>query len=97
MNYAFHAAAEQDIADAQDFYAQHAGFQVATRFLDELQHVIAFLLQHPGLGTPTTRSRRVLPLKTFSYSVVYRKESEHLRILIVRHQSRKPDFVSNRH
>jgi len=62
MNYAFHAAAEQDIADAQDFYAQHAGFQVATRFLDELQHVIG-----------------------------------HLRILIVRHQSRKPDFVSNRH
>jgi len=55
------------------------------------------LLQHPGLGTPTTRSRRVLPLKTFPYSVVYRKESGHLRILIVRHQSRKPDFVSNRH
>jgi toxin ParE1/3/4 len=97
MNYSFHAGAEQDVADAQDFYEQRAGLQVATRFLDELQHVIQLLLQHPGLGTPTTKNRRVFPLKAFPYSVVYRAQGEQLRILIVRHQSRKPGFASNRH
>lgn len=97
MNYWFHAGAEQDITDAQDFYEQHAGLQVATRFLDELQHVIELLLQHPGLGTPTTKNRRVFPLKAFPYSVVYRTQGEQLRILIVRHQRRKPGFASNRH
>jgi plasmid stabilization system protein ParE len=97
MNYSFHAGAELDVTDAQDFYVQHAGLLVATRFLDELQHVIQLLLQHPGLGTPTTKNRRVFPLKAFPYSVVYRAQGDHLRILIVRHQSRKPGFASNRH
>ena len=77
MNYSFHAGAEQDVTDAQDFYEQHAGLQVAARFLDELQHVIQ--------------------LKAFPYSVVYRTQDEHLHILIVRHQSRKPGFASDRH
>lgn len=71
MNYSFHAGAEQDVTSAQDFYEQHAGLQVATRFLDELQHVIQLLLHHPGLGTPTTKKHRVFPLKAFPYSVVY--------------------------
>lgn len=97
MNYSFHAGAEQDVTSAQDFYEQHAGLQVATRFLDELQHVIQLLLQHPGLGTPTTKKRSVFPLKAFPYSVVYRTQGEQLHILIVRHQSRKPGYASNRH
>lgn len=97
MKYSFHPGAEQDIAAAQDFYAQHAGLNVATRFLDELQHVIALLLQHPGLGTPTTRNRRVFPLKAFPYSVIYRTHGEELRILIVRHQRRRPGYAGDRH
>jgi toxin ParE1/3/4 len=97
MNYSFHAGAEKDVTDALDFYEQQAGLQVARRFLDELQHVIQLLLQHSGLGTPTTKNRRVFPLKAFPYSVVYCTQGEHLRILIVRHQRRKPGFASNRH
>lgn len=97
MNYSFHAGAEQDITVAQHFYAQHGGLQVATRFLDDLQHVIALLLEHPGLGTPNTKNRRVFPLKAFPYSVVYRIQGEQLRILIVRHQSRNPGYASDRH
>lgn len=97
MNYSFHTGAEKDFIAAQDFYEQHAGLQVAIRFLDELEHVIALLLQHPGMGTPITKNRRAFPLKTFPYSVVYRTQGGHLRILIVRHQRRKPGYASNRH
>lgn len=97
MNYWFHAGAEQDVADAQDFYTQHAGIQVAARFLNELQRIIQLLLQHPGLGTPMSKNRRAFPLKGFPYSVVYRANDGHLHILIVRHHSRKPGFANNRH
>jgi plasmid stabilization system protein ParE len=97
MNYSFHPGAQQDITDAQDFYLQQAGVRVATRFLDELQHVITLLRQHPGLGTPSTKSRRVFPLKTFPYSVVYRVQVEHLYILVVRHQHRHPSYARDRH
>lgn len=82
MNDSFHAGAKQDITAAQEYYEQHAGLQVAIRFLDALQHVIGLLLQNPGLGTPTKKNRRVFPLHAFPYSVVYRTHGDHLRILM---------------
>lgn len=97
MNQSLHIGARQDVADAMDFYTQNAGAQVAARFLDEFERVVRLLIENPGLGTPMARSRRIFPLKAFPYSVVYRAQGGHLRILIVRHQRRKPGFASNRH
>ena len=97
MNYSFHDKALGDVAAAQDFYFQNAGAQVATRFNSELARVIALLLEHPGFGTPMTQQRRIYPLKSFPFSVVYRLDGEELRILIVRHQRQKPNFATDRH
>lgn len=65
MTYSLHPAAEQDIADALDFDAQQAGLLLARRFLDEFERVANLLVEHPGFGTPTTRGRRVHPLRVF--------------------------------
>ena len=97
MNYSFHSLAKIDVIDAQEYYEQHAGQQVATRFMDELERVIQLLLQNPGFGTPITRQRRLYPLKSFPYSLVYQVQGDHLYILIVRHQRQKPNYASNRH
>jgi mRNA-degrading endonuclease RelE of RelBE toxin-antitoxin system len=42
------------------------------------------------------RGRRTFPLKVSPYSVVYRKLENSIRILIVRHQHRKPDYAGGR-
>ncbi len=97
MNYSFHDQATGDVAAAQDYYFQHAGAQVATRFVSELERVIHLLLANPGFGTPITQQRRVFPLKGFPYSLVYRVEDDQLRILVVRHQRQRPGFASSRH
>lgn len=97
MKRSLHPGAWQDAVDAMDFYTQHAGAHVAARFLDEFERVVRLLMEHPGFDTPVAGGRRVFPLKAFPYSVVYQAQSESLRILIVRHQSRKPSFASNRH
>ena len=97
MNYSLHTQARNDVADAQEYYEQHAGQQVATRFMDELERAIQILLQNPGFGTPIARQRRIYPLKVFPYSLVYQVQDDHLYILIVRHQRQKPDYASNRH
>ena len=39
MTYSLHPGAEQDIADALDFYTEQAGLLVAQRFLDEFERV----------------------------------------------------------
>ncbi len=96
MSYSLHPGAERDIADALDFYCEHAGTAVAKRFLDEFERVTKLLLEFPNLGTPTTRGRRSFPLKVFPYLVVYRNLESSIRILIVRHQHRKPGFAGGR-
>jgi plasmid stabilization system protein ParE len=96
MTYSLHPRTEQDVADALDFYSENAGRAVADRFLEEFQRVARLLLEHPGLGTPTTRGRRAFPMGVFRYSVVYRSHEGSIRILIVRHQHRKPGFGGGR-
>ena len=92
MTYFFHPAAEQDIAEAMDFYTQQLGPSLAERFLDEVERVAKLLAEHPGLGTPTTRGRRVYPLQVFPYSIIYRSFGAHIRIVVVRHRHRKPSY-----
>jgi plasmid stabilization system protein ParE len=96
MTYALHPGAEHDIANALDFYSEQAGSVVAECFLEEFERVARLLVEHPGLGTPTTRERRTFPLKVFPYLVVYRKLESSIRILIVRHQHRKPSYAGGR-
>jgi plasmid stabilization system protein ParE len=91
-----HPDAEQDIADAVDFYKAQAGSFIAERFLNEFDRVVELLTGHPGFGTPTTKDRRVFPLKFFPYSIVYRAQTNGIRVLIVRHQHRKPSYAAGR-
>jgi plasmid stabilization system protein ParE len=96
MTYTLHPGAEHDVANALDFYSEQAGPVVAGRFLEEFERVAKFLVEHPSLGAPTTKGRRVFPLKVFPYLVVYRNLENSILILIVRHQHRKPDYASGR-
>lgn len=96
MTYSLHPGAEQDLAEALDFYAEQAGRLVAERLLSEFERVAAFLVEHPDVGTPATRGRRVFPLRVFPYSIVYRNLGAGVRILIVRHQHRKPSYGGGR-
>ena len=88
--------AEHDIANALDFYTEQAGLVVAGRFLEEFERVVKLLIEYPDLGTPTKKGRRIFPMKVFPYSVVYRNLESGIRILIVRHQHRKPSYVGAR-
>lgn len=96
MNYSLHPEAERDIAGALDFYAEQAGPLVAQRFLREFERVAALLVEHPRFGAPIQRGRRTFPLRVFPYSVIYRDLETGVRILVVRHQHRKPGYGGTR-
>jgi len=96
VTFSFHPDAERDIAEAMDFYAGQAGHAVAGRFLDEVERAIRLLVEYPDLGMPIAAGRRMFPLNVFPYAVVYRRLEDGIRILIVRHQHRKPDFGRGR-
>lgn len=96
MTYSLHPGAERDVSDALDFYTEQAGLQVAKRFLAEFERVAELLTRYPDVGTPAAKGRRVFPLQVFPYSVMYRRIDNGIRILVVRHQRRKPNYGRGR-
>lgn len=96
MSYSFHRDAEQDLTDAFRFYKREAGAGVAGRLLIEFERVVSLLQQFPDIGTPTNEYRRSYPLTGFPYSLIYRHTSTHIRVLVVRHQSRDPEHGEQR-
>ena len=96
MNRSIHRLSSEDLAEAVRFYKSEAGTGLARRFLAEFERVTKLLEQHPGLGTPTANGRKVHPLTDFPYSIIYRREDSGLRILVVRHHSRDPQYGESR-
>jgi plasmid stabilization system protein ParE len=95
MRITLHRLAAQDLEEALDFYRHEAGQGIARRFLDAVEQ-LHLLSQQPLLGTPSGEGRRCQPLRTFPYSLIYRVDGEHLRVLVVRHQHRDPAFGAAR-
>jgi plasmid stabilization system protein ParE len=96
LSYTLHPLAAQDIADAARFYRREGGRAVAARFLDEFDRAARLLGAEPGLGTPTDAARRWFPLHGFPYSLIYRAADSGIRVLVLRHQHRDPDYGESR-
>lgn len=96
MTRSIHRLAAADLVEAVRFYKTEAGAGLARRFLAEFERVAELLERHPGLGTPSGDGRQSRPLTDFPYSVIYRASARELRILVLRHQSRNPEYGTGR-
>jgi toxin ParE1/3/4 len=94
--WSLHPAAERDIADALAYYAAEAGQSVASRFLIEFERAATLLCDNAELGAPTRKGRRAFPMRVFPYTLIYRPPETGIRIIVVRHQYRKPGFGASR-
>ena len=96
MTYSVHREAEQELADAADFYRRTVNLRFAGKFFDEFERVAQLLDENPGFGTPFDLPQRIYPFRVFPYSVVYKPTDDGIRILIVRHQNRAPGYGRGR-
>ncbi len=69
---------------------------VIVRFLDEFERVAGMLAREPGLGTPAGAERASFPLHRFPYTLIYKPTSGGIRVLVLRHQHRDPQFGEDR-
>ena len=96
MSFALHPQAAQDLANVLAFYEANATSKVAGKFLEEFERVAKLLAENPGFGTPFDLPRRIYPLRTYPYLVVYRQTDDGVRVLTVRHSRRMPDYGQDR-
>ena len=96
MNYVLSDEAEVELAHAAAFYLEQASVAVANAFMDEFTRTANLIVDRPGLGTPVSRERRLMPLRRFPFSLLYRVNGAEVRITAIAHHSRRPGYWRGR-
>ena len=96
MKVTLHPAAEQDVREAAAFYEREGSPTVAARFVAEFKRLATLLLEHPDIGSPRSKGRRGFSMSVFPYTVIYRASGDEIKILVVKHDSKRPGFGAKR-
>lgn len=91
MRLIYHPDAEVEIVEAAQFYERRVP-GLGHRFLHELDRAITKILETPGRWRMVEEGVRRFVMQDFPYALYYRTEGEYLRILVVQHHSRHPDY-----
>jgi plasmid stabilization system protein ParE len=95
MRVEFFPAAEQELIEASEHYeAQLQG--LGSDFLLEVERLSAVLIELPSLGEKLDPIHRRLPLRRFPYALIYRHDTEIIRVVAVAHRRRRPRYWSPR-
>jgi plasmid stabilization system protein ParE len=96
MKIALHPGAERDIQEAAAFYEREGSPLLAAKFVAEFKRLAQLLAEHPGIGSPRSKGRRGFAMSVFPYTVIYRARADAIRILVVKHDSKRPGYGDRR-
>ena len=91
----FHQLAESELNEASVYYAQ-ARPGLGDAFVAEVQRAVDALAASPLAGTEVESGVRWWLVRRFPYSVLYRVRDDHIRILAIAHQKRRPFYWRGR-
>ena len=95
MKVVYHPQAEAEVIEAARYYSDRLA-DLGSDFLDAIDSAVKSILADPfRLPVVEANVRRCL-VKRFPYGVYYRIEGDTIRILVVRHHSRHPDYGKDR-
>jgi plasmid stabilization system protein ParE len=96
MRLIWHPLAEDELNDVAAYYEDRDGSELAVAFLTEAQRVATLILQRPGGGRSLRDGVYCWRLRTFPYALVYRDKGDHIRILAVAGDRRRPFYWQKR-
>ena len=91
----FHPLAEQELNEAASYY-NAASPGLGTAFLDEVEHAVKQILEHPEASPLVNRVVRRKLVRRFPYSVMYAVQTDTIRILAIANQKRRPFYWRGR-
>ena len=92
MKLTLHPGAEQDLEEAAAFYEREGSAALAARFIGEFNRLARLLDQQPGIGAPRAGGRRGFPMSVFPYTVIYRADADEVKVLVVKHDRKRPGY-----
>jgi toxin ParE1/3/4 len=91
----FHERAESEMNEAAAYYAR-ARVGIGEAFLAEAKHTVDVLAATSLPGSAGDGEVRRRLIDRFPYCIVYRMVDDHLRILAIGHQKRRPLYRHDR-
>ena len=96
MRIEFNQLVPADISRIMEYYEEVAGQQLADEFYEELRAFIQKVAESPEGYAVRERDLRRVNLERFPYHFFYRIAGDAVRILVVRHHSRRPSLGTHR-
>lgn len=96
MRLEFHSQIASDISRIMEYYEDVAGQQLADEFYVELRSFFQRAADGPEVFGIRERDLRRVNLERFPYHFLFRIVGDRVRILIVRHHSRRPSLGTHR-
>ncbi len=96
MNIIFNELARDELNDAVDFYnLELSGLGVF--FKEEIKKSLNRILDYPAAWPAITQDIRKYVLHRFPYKILYSIEKDHIYIIAIAHQHRKPNYWIDRY
>ncbi len=95
MRLIYHPEAEAEVIEAARFYERRVP-GLGGRFLDEFDAAVSEIDRAPDLWPMVRSGLHRHTMRRFPYAIYYRIEGDALRILVVKHHSRHPDYGKDR-
>ena len=95
MRLEFHPEAELEFIEAAAYYElQVSG--LGQRFGADVRRALDILLAHPEIGITVDADLRKYVLQRFPFSLIYSLSPDVLRVEVLAHQSRRPEYWRSR-
>ncbi|MGD0950223.1 MAG: type II toxin-antitoxin system RelE/ParE family toxin [Candidatus Binatia bacterium] len=91
----FHPAAEQELLDAEGWYAERS-LIAARAFVQEVALVVERALAAPERWPIHLHGTRRVVFPRFPFSLIYRLREQRIQVIAVAHQSRRPGYWKDR-
>lgn len=92
MRLEFHPLARSDVSRIMDYYEDAGGPEISDEFYSELWSFLRKAVNSPEGYAIRERDIRRVNLERFPFHFLYRIVGERVRILAVRHHSRRPSL-----
>ena len=96
MKVIFNELARDELNDTVDFYnLEFSG--LGNNFKELIKKSINRIVEYPSAWPPVTQEIRKYVLHQFPYKILYSIESDHIYIIAIAHQHRKPSYWIDRY
>lgn len=96
MSFVLTPEAAAELSDAASFCRTHFGPVAAENFLATFEAKVRLIADFPGVGTSTSKGRRLYPIGRYPFSILYKVEDGITRVSAISHHGRKPAYWQER-